>query len=300
MSDAQTGRALLRRRIAEGDIVVAVGAYDGLSARLAEDAGFEAVYASGGAIARSAGMPDLGLLSMSEMAERVRQITQAVRVPVIADADTGYGNALNVRRTVRLYEEAGVAALHLEDQITPKRCGHYEGQEVIAAEEMVRKIHAAVEARSDSHLVIIARTDARAAVGLDEALRRARLYAEAGADVLFVEAPRSIDEVRAIAQAVRTPLLYNLTYSGKSPILPPAELAALGYRIVIFPADLQLGAIRGMQQVLAILRREGLTPESLRASFQERDALVRLADYMKLADRYAAENPESGGGGAKR
>jgi len=223
-----------------------------------------------------------------------------VRVPVIADADTGYGNALNVRRTVRLYEEAGVAALHLEDQITPKRCGHYEGQEVISAEEMVGKIRAAVEARIDPHLVIIARTDARAAVGLEEALRRAGLYAEAGADVLFVEAPRSLDEVRAIAQAVRTPLLYNLTYSGKSPVLPPAELAALGYRVVIFPADLQLGAIRGMQEVLAILRREGLTPESLRVSFQERDALVRLADYMILADRYAADDPEPGSGGTKR
>ena len=179
MSDAQTAPALLRRRIGEGDIVVAVGAYDGLSARLAEDAGFEAVYASGGAIARSAGLPDLGLLSMSEMVERVHEITQAVRVPVIADADTGYGNALNVRRTVRLYEEAGVAALHLEDQITPKRCGHYEGQEVISAEEMVEKIRAAVEARIDPHLVVIARTGSGVDnVAIDEASLRAaaRLY----------------------------------------------------------------------------------------------------------------------------
>ncbi len=297
MSDRQTARALLRRRIAEGEIVVAVGVYDGLSARLAEDAGFEAVYASGGAIARSAGLPDLGLLSMSEMLERVRQITQAVRLPVIADADTGYGNALNVRRAVQLYEAAGVAALHLEDQITPKRCGHYEGQEVITAEEMVGKIRAAVEARTDPQLVIIARTDARAAAGLDEALRRGRLYVEAGADVLFVEAPRSPDEVRVIARAVRTPLLYNLTYSGKSPVLSPADLAALGYRIVIFPADLQLGAIHGMRQVLASLRREGLTPESLRVSFQERDAVVQLSDYLTLADRYAADDPHPGGGG---
>lgn len=265
---------------------MAVGVYDGLSARLAEDAGFEAVYASGGAIARSAGLPDLGLLSLSEMVERIRQITHAVAVPVIADADTGYGNALNVRRTLRLYEEAGVAALHLEDQVTPKRCGHYEGQAVIPAEEMVGKIRAAVEARRDPDLVIIARTDARAAVGLPEALRRARLYAQAGADALFVEAPRTREEVRAIREAVQLPLLYNMTYSGKSPILSPEELKTLGYQIVIFPADLQLGAIRGMQQVLAGLRREGVTPETLRASFQEREALVRLDDWLALGDRY--------------
>ncbi len=286
MSDAPAPRVRLRQRLATGDILVAVGVYDGLSARLAEAAGFEAVYASGGAIARSAGLPDLGLLSMSEMVERERQITQAVGVPVIADADTGYGSALNVRRTLRLYEDAGVAALHLEDQVMPKRCGHYEGQEVIAAEEMVGKIRAAVEARRDPGLVIIARTDARAAAGLEEALRRARLYAAAGADVLFVEAPRTREEVRAIREAVQVPLLYNLTYSGKSPVLSPAELRALGYQIVIFPADLQLGAIRGMQQVLASLRREGLTPETLRASFQERDALVRLDDWLALGDRY--------------
>jgi 2-methylisocitrate lyase-like PEP mutase family enzyme len=286
MIDASAARARLRQRLTTGEVLVAVGVYDGLSTLLAEDAGFEAVYASGGAIARSAGLPDLGLLSMSEMVERVRQITQVASVPVIADADTGYGSALNVRRTIRLYEDAGVAALHLEDQVTPKRCGHYEGQEIIPAEEMAGKIRAALEARRDPALVIIARTDARAAAGLEEALRRAQLYAQAGADVLFVEAPRTREEVRAIREAVRVPLLYNLTYSGKSPLLSPEELRALGYQIVIFPADLQLGAIRGMQQVLESLRREGLTPEALRASFQERDAVVRLADWLALAERY--------------
>ncbi|MDQ7849448.1 MAG: isocitrate lyase/PEP mutase family protein [Armatimonadota bacterium] len=288
MSDASAARVRLRQRLTTGVILVAVGVYDGLSARLAEDAGFEAVYASGGAIARSAGLPDLGLLTLSEMVERVRQITQAVAVPVIADANTGYGSALNVRRTVRLYEDAGVAALHLEDQVTPKRCGHYQGQEVIPAEEMVGKIRAAVEARRDPGLVIIARTDARLAVSLEEALRRARLYAGAGADVLFVEAPRTREEVAAIREAVQVPLLYNLTYSGKSPLLSPEELRAMGYQIVIFPADLQLGAIRGMQQVLASLRRGGLTPGELRVSFQDRDAVVRLAEWLALEERYSS------------
>lgn len=292
MSDTHLERAHLRQRITHGDILIAPGVFDGLSARLAEDAGFDAVYASGGAIARSAGLPDLGLVSLTEMLDRISQIVQTVGVPVIADADTGYGNALNVRRTVRLYERAGVAALHLEDQVTPKRCGHYEGQEIVSAEEMAGKVRAAVEARSDPDLLIIARTDARAAAGLEEALRRARTYADAGADMLFVEAPRSVDEVRAIAHALPVPLVYNLTYSGKSPILPPADLAALGYRLVIFPADLQLGAIRGMQRVLEALRRDGMTPEGERASFQERDAVVRLADYLAQSDRYADRREE--------
>jgi len=286
MPEQSTSRTVFRRRIAGGEIVVAVGVYDGLSARLAEDAGFDALYASGGAIARSTGVPDLGLLSLDEMLGRIRQIVQAVRIPVIADADTGYGNALNVRRTVRLYEEAGVAALHLEDQVTPKRCGHYEGQELISAEEMAGKVRAAVEARGDPDLVLIARTDARAAEGLEEAIRRGRLYAAAGADMIFVEAPRSIGELQIIVQQISAPLLYNLTYSGKSPLLPPAALAALGFRAVIYPADLQLGAIRGMQRVLEALRRDGITPESARASFQERDRLVRLEEFLALGDRY--------------
>lgn len=292
MSDTHLEHAHLRQRITHGDILVAPGVFDGLSARLAEDAGFDAVYASGGAIARSAGLPDLGLVSLTEMLDRISQIVQAVGVPVIADADTGYGNALNVRRTVRLYEDAGVAALHLEDQVTPKRCGHYEGQELVSIEEMVGKVRAAVEARSDADLVIIARTDARAAAGLEEALRRARAYAEAGADMLFVEAPRSVDEVRAIAQALPLPLVYNLTYSGKSPVLSPADLAALGYRLVIFPADLQLGAIRGMQRVLDALRRNGMTSADERVSFQERDAVVRLTDYLAQSERYADRRGE--------
>jgi len=286
MSEATARRQRLRARIAAGPILVAPGVFDGLSARLAEEAGFEAIYASGGAIARASGLPDLGFLDLSEMVARIRQITQAVKVPVIADADTGYGNALNVRRTLSAYEAAGVAALHLEDQVAPKRCGHYDGQEVIALEEMAGKIRAAVEARTDPDLIVIARTDARAAVGLEEAVRRGTAYAEAGADVIFVEAPRSVEEVAAIARAIRHPLLYNMTYSGKSPLLAPGDLEVLGYRIVIFPADAQLAAVRGMQRALTALRREGYTPEAERAAFRERDALVRLDDYLALSERY--------------
>lgn len=286
MTDAAAHRERLRTRIADGPILIAPGVFDGLSARLAEEAGFEAVYASGGAIARSSGLPDLGLLDLSEMVARVRQIVQVVAVPVIADADTGYGNALNVRRTVRAYEEAGVAALHVEDQVSPKRCGHYDGQEVISLEEMASKVRAAIEARADPNLVIIARTDARAAAGLEEALRRAAAYAAAGADMIFVEAPRSVDEVRAVARAVAVPLLYNMTYSGKSPVMTPRDLEALGYRLVIFPADAQLAAVRGMRRALAALRRDGRTDEEERATFAERDDLVRLDEYLTLSERY--------------
>jgi 2-methylisocitrate lyase-like PEP mutase family enzyme len=286
MSAPTTRREALRARVAAGPIVVLPGVFDGLSARLAEEAGFEGIYASGGAIARSSGLPDLGLLDLSEMVARVRQIAQAVTLPVIADADTGYGNALAVRRTVRAYEDAGVAALHLEDQVAPKRCGHYDGQDLIALEEMVEKVRAAIDARTDPNLVIIARTDARAVAGLEEALRRGQAYAEAGADVIFIEAPRALEEVQAIARAIPHPLLYNMTYSGKSPLLSPLELDAMGYRLVIFPADAQLAAIWGIRRALAALRRDGRTPEAERATFAERDALVHLDEFLALADRY--------------
>ncbi len=293
MTDLSALRARLRQRLASDKILLAPGVFDGLSARLTEEAGFEAIYASGGAIARSAGFPDLGLLTLTEMLDRITQITQAVNVPVIADADTGYGNALSVQRTVRLYEHAGVAALHIEDQVSPKRCGHYEGQALVPVDEMVGKVRAALEARHDSNVLIIARTDARSVVGLDEALKRAREYAAAGADLLFVEAPRSVEELKAIAEVVPVPLVYNMTYSGKSPVLTPAELAALGYRLMIYPADLQLGAIRGMQRVLVALNEKGMTESDDRVSFQDREAVVRLAEYLARATRYAGGSEAS-------
>jgi 2-methylisocitrate lyase-like PEP mutase family enzyme len=205
------------RRLLEGKaILVAPGAFDGLSARLIEKAGFPLVYVTGGGIARSTGYPDMGLLTMSEVVVRVKNIVDVTEIPVIADADTGYGNALNVIRTVREFETVGVAGIHIEDQITPKKCGHYEGKSLVSEEEMIKKIEAAREARSDPDFVIIARTDARAVEGLEKAIQRGKRYAGAGADMIFVEAPQSVDEIRKIANSISTPLLINMFKGGKT------------------------------------------------------------------------------------
>ena len=291
MSDDATIRrptTRLRELLAREELLVAPGVFDGLSARLAERAGAEAVYASGGAIARAAGYPDLGLLGVGEVLARLSQIAEAVSVPVIADADTGYGNALNVQRTVRAFERAGVAALHLEDQESPKRCGHYEGKTLVPAAEMVGKLRAALEARSDPDLVIIARTDAIAVEGLEPALARVEAYAEAGADVLFVEAPESEAQIEAIAERLPGPKLINVFRGGKTPLLPSARLAALGYRVAILPSDLQRAAIRAMQETLEAIRRDGnaAAVDDRLATFVERDAIVGLAEYQKLDARY--------------
>jgi 2-methylisocitrate lyase-like PEP mutase family enzyme len=277
-------RALLK---GEG-IVVAPGVYDGLSARLARDAGFAAVYATGGGIARSMGFPDLGLLSMHEVVERVAGIVEHAGVPVIADADTGYGNALNVRRTVREFERAGVAALHLEDQVSPKRCGHYDDKAVVSTAEMVQKLRAARDAAQDADLVIIARTDAIAVEGLDAAIERAHAYAAAGADVLFVEAPTSETQIETIARALPGPKLINMFEGGKTPLVPLARLQTLGYRLVIVPSDLQRAAIRAIQEVLAVMHRDGNSRAvaARMATFDEREAVVRTREYLDLDRRY--------------
>jgi 2-methylisocitrate lyase-like PEP mutase family enzyme len=274
----------LRQLLGGDDVVVAPGVYDGLSARLARGAGFGAVYATGGGIARSMGYPDLGLLSLSEVLDRLREIVHHAQVPVIADADTGYGNALNVRRTVREFEQAGVAALHLEDQTFPKRCGHLDDKSVVPLAEMVGKVRAARDAVADADLVLIARTDAIAVEGLDAAIERAHAYAEAGADVVFVEAPTSESQIETIARRLPVPKLLNMFEGGKTPFVPLARLRALGYRIVIIPSDLQRAAIHAMQDVLAAIRRDG----SSRAvadrlvSFAEREAIVATAEYLRL------------------
>ncbi len=273
------------RQLLKGEgVVVAPGVYDGLSARLARRAGFAAVYATGGGIARSMGYPDLGLLGMTEVIERLAGIVEHAGVPVIADADTGYGNALNVRRTVREFERAGVAALHLEDQTFPKRCGHLDDKSVVPIVEMVGKLHAARDAAGDADLVLIARTDAIAVEGLDGALERAHAYAEAGADVIFVEAPVNEAQIEAIARRVPGPKLLNMFEGGKTPLVELARLHALGYRIVIIPSDLQRAAIRAMQDVLAAITRDGNSRSvaDRMASFTEREAIVGTADYLKL------------------
>lgn len=277
------------RRLLKGDrIVVAPGVYDGLSARLVRRAGFDAAYATGGGIARSMGYPDLGLLAMSEVIERLAGIVEHASIPVIADADTGYGNALNVRRAVHEFERAGVAGLHLEDQVFPKRCGHYEDKSVIPPEEMAQKLRAARDAARDDDLVLIARTDALAIEGLDRAIERAQIYTEAGADVIFVEAPVDEVQIEAIARRVAAPTLINMFEGGKTPLVPLARLEQLGYRIVIIPSDLQRAAIRAMDDVLAAIRRDGNSRavSDRMASFAEREAVVGTADYMELDRRY--------------
>src|SRR5207302_2143844 len=234
---SMTPRQKLKALIARRAYTIVPGAYDTLTARLVEQAGFEAVYLTGGGYSRANGYPDLGLLTLSENVRFIGLTVEAVGIPVIADADTGYGNALNVIRTVREYEKAGVAAFHLEDQVSPKKCGHYDGKEVISQAEMVGKIKAAVDTRQDRDMVIIARSDSRAIEGLDAAIERVNAYLEAGADVGFVEAPQSAAELAAVAKAMKKPALANIFEGGKTPTLPARELEAMGFRIGIYPSQ---------------------------------------------------------------
>jgi 2-methylisocitrate lyase-like PEP mutase family enzyme len=267
-----SARKKLRELFARQRLLIAPGAFDGLSARLVEQAGFEAVYLSGGAVARSAGFPDLGLMSMS-----------------IADADTGYGNALSVVRTVREFERAGVAAIHIEDQVTPKRCGHLEGKEVIPLEEMEDKIRAALDARSDPDFIIIARTDAGAVHGLDDAIARARAFVKLGADAAFVEAAESEAELERIARELKDlSLVVNMTRGGKAPLLPAKRLDAMGYRVAIYPSDTQRAAMHAMQETLAALKRDGSTDamDKKMVSFKERDRIAGLEEWEKVESRF--------------
>jgi 2,3-dimethylmalate lyase len=277
--------------IKTGDMVLAPGCYDPLGARLVEEAGFPAVYMTGfGTAAGRLGRPDVGLITLSEMVDNARQIAQAVGLPVIADADTGYGNALNVIRTVREYEAAGVAAIHLEDQAMPKRCGHLEGKQLIGAGEMAAKVAAAVAARERQDFLIIARTDARAVEGLDRALKRARRYREAGADVLFVEAPQSTDEIKRIAEDLAdTPLLFNYAEGGSTPAVTHGFLRDLGFRLVIFPLSTLLAATAAMRSVLAEIKASG-TPIDLLPSMLGFDAFldfIGIGEIRELEERFA-------------
>jgi carboxyvinyl-carboxyphosphonate phosphorylmutase len=268
---------------------MAPGAYDALSARLIQQAGFDAVYMTGAGVTISLlGEPDVGLTTMTEVVDQARRIVAATDVPVIADADTGYGNALNVTRTVREFERAGVAAIHLEDQETPKKCGHFEGKRLVSAEEMVGKVEAAVEARRDPDFVLIARVDARAVHGIEEAIRRGQMYRKAGADVIFVEAPASVDELRLIGRSFDCPLLVNMAEGGKTPLLPAAELESLGFRLVIFPGSLYRAAVPAMQRVLEEIKRAGTTQGMLDQllSFEDRNQITGLARYSDLERRF--------------
>jgi 2,3-dimethylmalate lyase len=248
----------LRQMLAAPGLIVAPGAYDGISVRLIEAAGFSAVYMTGaGTAASHLGQPDLGLATLTEMASHAAHLASAVSLPVIADADTGYGNALNAVRTVREYERAGVAGLHMEDQVAPKKCGHIAGKQVVPTKEFAEKIRAAAEHRTDPDFVIIARTDARAVTSLDDAIDRGNRYAEAGADLIFVEAPQTLDEIHRVAREVKAPLLANMVQGGRTPRVPTADLERLGFKIAIFPAVCMAAAIPAMERALGLLKAHG-------------------------------------------
>ena len=292
------GAARLRALLDSGATIVAPGAFDPLAARLVEEAGFPAVYMTGfGASAALIGRPDVGLLTMTEMADNAGRIAACVDIPLIADADTGYGNPLNVIRTVGAYEAAGVAGIHIEDQGTPKKCGHMEGKLVIPAAEMAQKIRAAVEARSQPEFVIIARTDARAVEGLDRALERGRQYCEAGADALFIEAVTSEEEAEAVARAFPgVPLLFNWAEGGKTPPIGLDRLTELGYRIVIFPISTLLAATAGMRRILREIAEAGTPAAALGKlpAFGEFLDFIGLPEVREAEQRYAATDPVPG------
>jgi len=280
--------ALLRTALKDQPPVVAPGVFDGLSAHLARRAGFAAVYASGGAIARSMGLPDLGLAGMAEVAGRLREIVEAAGCPVLADGDTGHGTALHVRRTVQTFERLGLAGLHIEDQGFPKRCGHIEGKSLIPTTEMAAKIAAAVAARRDPDFVIVARTDAIAVEGFDAAMARGAAYREAGADMLFVEAPETEEQVVEIPRRVPGPLMINMFRGGRTPFTPPRRLAELGYQLVIVASDLQRAAIRAMTDVLTAIRNDGDSGAvaDLLGPLHQRDEAVGHEEWLAWAERF--------------
>lgn len=254
-----TRAAQLRQRLQSGEMIVAPGAYDGITARFIEQAGFSAVYMTGAGTSAARGYPDYGLLTMSEMVDNAATIVRSTTVPVISDADTGYGNELNVTRTVREFEARGVAAIHIEDQVSPKRCGHLEGKEVVSREEFASKIRAAVAARANPDFVLIARTDSRSVLGFEEAVARANLAMEAGADIAFVEGVGSVEELVAVPKSVRGPCLLNLVPGGFTPIISMPEAAALGYAITILPGMLLRAVMAAVDQTLHQFR-ETQTP----------------------------------------
>jgi 2-methylisocitrate lyase-like PEP mutase family enzyme len=276
-------------------LTVVPGAANALTTRIIEDVGFESAYVSGAAIANLfLGSPDIGLTNLTEVAMHVAAIRDACSVPLIVDADTGFGNVVNTWRTVRVLERAGADAIQLEDQSFPKRCGHFAGKSVISPEEMADKIRAAREARTDPDLLIIARTDARAEHGLGEACRRALAYHEAGADMLFVEAPESIEEVETIARELPGPQVHNVVEGGVTPPIPLARLDELGYSVALFANISLLASIRAMREILVYLRRGWAGPRPPIATWAERQDLVRKPWFDELADRFDSAAPAVG------
>jgi 2-methylisocitrate lyase-like PEP mutase family enzyme len=276
--------ALLRQRLAAKTLLVAPGVHDMVSVRLAATFGFGALYMTGfGAVASHMGLPDAGLATYTDMVGRVKAFASMAGAPLIADGDTGYGGLLNVRHTVRGYEEAGAAAIQLEDQEFPKKCGHTPGRRVIPMEDMVKKVRVAAEARTSRDFLVIARTDARTTLGLDEALRRAEAYAKAGADILFVESPESVEEMRAIGERFDLPLVANMVERGRTPVLTREELQALGYRLAIFPVSALLAAVKAMSGVYAHLAATG-SSRDVPVAQEDFGALVKLMGFEDVWD----------------
>lgn len=287
MSTRKTLRSLAEARRG----VLVPGAFNALSARVIEDLGFEAIYVTGAGVTNMwFGLPDQGFMGLHEIADHTARIRDAVNLPLIVDADTGFGNALNVRHTVRVLERAGADCIQFEDQVAPKRCGHFSGKEVISTEEAVNKIKAAVDARTDPDLLIMARTDAAATLGFEAAIERAQKFSEAGADILFVEAVTTADEIRALPQRLHKPQLMNMVIGGKTPIFGAEELGGLGYGIVLYANAALQGALAGMQKALTVLRDTRRMDEdpSLVAPFAERQRLVRKPELDVLDARYAS------------
>jgi methylisocitrate lyase len=285
---------VFRRMLSEPGVIVMPGAYDALSAKIAEMVGFRAVIHTGyGTAASLLGMPDIGLVSFGEMVERVKSIARAVRIPVIGDADTGYGNAINVYRTVKEYIWAGAAGLFIEDQVWPKRCGHMFGKMIIDKEEMVGKVMAAVDARNeeDPDFVIGARTDAIAVKGIDEAIERAEEYRKAGADFIFIEAFENIDQMKRAVKEVKAPLMLNLIEGGRTPLVSVKEAEELGFKIVIFPLTALYSAAKAMLDTLTILKEKGTALEYLDRllTFPEFAKIVEIQRFREMEDRYLPE-----------
>lgn len=283
-------RKKLKELVAAKRGVIVPGAFNALSARVIADLGFEAIYVTGAGVTNMwFGMPDQGFMGLSEIAEHTARIRDAVEVPLLVDADTGFGNALNVYHTVRTLERAGADCVQLEDQVAPKRCGHFAGKDVISTEEAVAKIKAAADARRDPDFLIMARTDAAAVQGFEAAVERAQRFAEAGADILFVEAVTTAEEIRALPQRLTTPQLMNMVIGGKTPIFNADELGQLGFGIVLYANAALQGALMGMQKALTVLSDEKEVKESggLVTSFAERQRLVGKPEWDALEKRYA-------------
>ncbi len=272
----------LKERLKQPEILVAPGAADALVAKIIEKSGFEAVYVTGGGVSYTTlGMPDMGFITMTEMVQKAAYIVEAVNIPVVADIDTGYGNALNVIRTVKEFEKAGVSCVQIEDQVFPKRCGHLAGKEIVPKEEMIAKIKAAVDSRLDEDLMIMARTDAIAIEGLDKAIERAIAYQEAGADIIFVEAPRTVEEMKKITSSLSVPLLANMVEGGKTPLLSAKELEDIGYSIVIYPNAAIRVIAKAVSELMMELREKGTTRDYISNMFLF-DKLYELVDVDEV------------------